>query len=83
MSMTIADLTAAIKGVPCDAYVLIAAPYGPLPLHMVEIVHIAERDGEMVQHAAAERSGVILKTTRRPTHMIAPRLQSASCKLAL
>lgn len=64
MSMTIADLAAAIKGVPRDAYVLIATPYGPLPLRMVEIVHVAEHDGEVVQHAAAERSSVILKATR-------------------
>lgn len=64
MPMTIADLAAALGGIPRNAYVLIDTPNRPRPLAMVQIIHVAEQGGEVIQHAAAERPGIVIKATR-------------------
>ena len=62
--MTIADLAGALKGIPRDALVLIDTPTGPKRLRMVTTTRVAERNGEVVEHAAFERYAVILQTSR-------------------
>ncbi len=60
--MTIADLAGALRGIPRNAVILIDTPSGPKRLRMVMPTRVAERDGNLVQHAEFERFAIILKS---------------------
>lgn len=63
--MTIADLANALRGIPCDALVLIDTPDGLKRLCMVAGTRVAEREGRIVQHVKFEWYAVILQPKRK------------------
>ena len=52
----------ASRGIPRNAVILIDTPSGPEWLRMVVPTRVAERDGNLVQHAEFERFAIILKS---------------------
>ena len=59
--LTIADIAAALRGIPRNAYVPIETADGPRPLTMVQVIHLAERDGACVARCHWAVRGSYLK----------------------